>query len=251
MDFKRQHVRKNHLTPCSQCATPVNIQASKCPHCTSDIADHTRRVREELRRLRDVTAELYEIHKKEIELLQQEASETPVWERIRNFCGDPRLLQDMKVVFPFLVCVFTVAFFLKGNSSGLVFLLGTLGCGAVAYALFRKWSLSRYVTLDLYRAVLVFGLVLILSSASFDSVGFWPDFSIVTGASASSRGSVVVQSATANIRRAPGADSEIVTTVRQGERLKVLDRRDSWQRVRTDSGQTGWIHSRLVSASGS
>jgi hypothetical protein len=251
MEFKKQHVRRNHLTPCSQCATPVSIQASKCPHCTSDIAPHTRHVREELQRLKEITAELYEIHKKELELLRQEASETPLRERVRIFCTDPRLLQDMKIVLPFLIGVFTVVFFLKGNSSGLVFLLGTLGCGFVAYSLFQKWGLNRFVTLDLYRAVLVFGLVVVLSGASFDSAAFWPDFSFVTGASASPRGSVVVQSVSANIRRAPSAESEIVTTARNGEKLKVLEKRDSWYRVRTGSGQAGWVYAPLVGASGS
>jgi hypothetical protein len=245
MDFKKQHVRKNHLTPCPQCATPVNIQAVKCPHCTSEISKHTRQVREELRRLKEVTAELYEIHKKEIELLQQEATETPFWERIRSFFSDPRLLQDMKIVLPFLICLFTVVFFLKDKSSGLVFLLGSLGSGFVAYSLFKKWNLSKYVTIDLYRTALVFGLLLILSNTSFDSTGFWPDFSGVGGTS-SSRGSVVVQSSTANIRQAASADSDVVTMVRSGEKLKVLEKRDSWYRVRTESGQSGWIYAPLV-----
>ncbi len=60
LDFKKQHIKKNDLTPCPQCATLVNINANKCPQCTSEISEHTKHVREQLDRLTQVTAQLHE-----------------------------------------------------------------------------------------------------------------------------------------------------------------------------------------------
>ena len=245
MDFKREHVTKNDLTPCPQCATPVNIRAVKCPQCTSDIARHTQNVRDELQKLEKVTAELNEIHLKEMELFQQEAGQTPVWERLRSFFSEPRLLQDMKIVLPILIGLFTVVIFLRENASGLVFLLGSMMSGFAVYSLFKKWQLNKYMTVDLYRTTLIFGLVLVLSGISFDSEKFWPDLS-ASAKSGSSKGSVVVKRPVANIRQEPTTDSPIITTAHNGEKLKLLERRGAWYRVKTQSGQSGWVYSSLV-----
>lgn len=240
MEFKKQNIRKNDLTPCPQCATLVKIQAVKCPQCTSDISDHTSRVREELGNLEKVTAELSELHKKEQELFQKEAGEKPFWERIRGFCGDPHFLQDMKIVLPFLILLFGLILFLKNQASGLVFLGGSLGACFVVYFLFEKWSLKKFVTLDLYRTVLLGGLLVILSSATLDSANFWPEFSLLEN------DVVRVVSTSANIRETPSTSSGIVTTVHSGERLSVLESQGSWFRVRTKDGDTGWVFSNLV-----
>ena len=77
LEFKKQNIKKNDLTPCPQCATLVNINANKCPQCTSDISKHTQTVREQLDRLNQVTAQLHELHKREMEVYQQEAGSKP------------------------------------------------------------------------------------------------------------------------------------------------------------------------------
>ena len=248
MDFKRQNVRKKDLTPCPQCATPVSIQAVKCPQCTSIISKHTHMVQNELQRLEVVTAELNEIHQKEMELIQEGAATTPMWERMRDFFAEPRVLQDMKLVVPFLIGLFTVTIYLREHASGLVFLLGSVFGGFAVYSLFKKWQLSKYMTIDLYRATVLFGLILVVSGISFDSDSFWPDLS-ASGISKSSKGSAIVQSATANIRQEPSTTAPIVTTVNKGEKLKVVDEKGAWYKVRTMSGSTGWVYSRLVTKS--
>ncbi len=242
LDFKSQNVKNKDQTSCPQCATLVNIRANKCPQCTSDISEHTQVVREVLEKLEQVTDELGRSHRKETELIQQQAGQLPLLQRLHQSFTEARFLQDMKVVLPFLVGLFAAVFFLKQNSSGLVFLLGSAAGAFAVYFLFNKWGLRKYVTLDLYRAVLICGVVLILSSAQFDSANFWPQMSIADSGS----GSVVVQSQTANIRREPTTQSGVVTKAHSGEKLKVLGKQDSWYKVETESGSTGWVFAKLV-----
>jgi len=243
MDFKSQHVKNNNQTPCPQCATLVSIQANKCPQCTSDIADHTQLVREELQRLTEVTEELYELHQKEMELLHQEAGQKPLWQRLKEHFSEPRFLQDMKIVLPFMIGLFAVVIFLKENASDLVFLLGSVIGAFVVYFLFNKWDLRKYVTLDLYRAVLLLGVIIVLSSTPFDSTTFWPETSVLN---ASKARRVAVQGSTVNIRQAPTTKSNVVTRAHKGDKLKVLEERDSWYQVETESGSTGWVYANLV-----
>ena len=243
MEFRKQHVTKNDLTPCPQCATMVKIQAVKCPQCTSDISEHTQKIREELQKLAEVTTELNELHKKEMELFQKEAGEKPIWERIRDFFSEPALIQDMKIVLPFLIGLFALVLFLKNNVSGLVFLLGTLGGGFAVYFLFEKWKVIKFVTVDLYRTVLLGGMLVILSSATLDSANFWPNVSVLPEIK---NNIVAVKSPSANIRQAPNTNSNVLTAVPSGENLTVLEKKDSWYKVRTESGVTGWVYSNLV-----
>ena len=243
MDFRKQHVTKNDLTPCPQCATLVKIQAVKCPQCTSDISGHTQKIREELQKLSEVTAELNELHKKEMELFKKEAGEKPIWNRIRDFFSEPALIQDMKIVLPFLIGLFALILFLRNHASGLVFLLGSIASGFAVYFLFEKWKLIKYVAVDLYRTVLLGGMLVILSSATLDSANFWPSVSIFPEITDKI---VNVNSSSANIRQAPNTNSKVLMTVTSGEKLTVLEKKDSWYEVRTESGLTGWVYSNLV-----
>ncbi|WP_029215535.1 SH3 domain-containing protein [Kallotenue papyrolyticum] len=53
----------------------------------------------------------------------------------------------------------------------------------------------------------------------------------------------------ANLRSGPGTSYERIGKLRQGQTVKLLGRNGDWFKVETSSGQTGWIHSELVSAS--
>ncbi len=242
MEFKSQNVRNKDQTSCPQCATLVSIQANKCPQCTSDISQHTQVVREVIQKLAEVTDELGRLHHQETELIQQQAGQMQLSKSLHQSFSETRYLQDMKVVLPFLIGLFAGVFFLKQNSSGLFFLLGSAAGAFAVYFLFNQWGLRKYVSLDLYRAVLFCGIVVILSSAQFDAANFWPQTSVADSGS----GSVVVQSQTANIRQEPTTKSGVVTQAHSGEKLKVLGKQDSWYRVETESGSTGWIFANLV-----
>ncbi len=121
LDFKKQNIKKNDLTPCPQCATLININANKCPQCTSDISKHTKTVREQLDRLNQVTAQLHELHKREMEVYQQEAGSKPFWERVGDFFTEPQLLQDLKIVLPFLIGFLYWFYFWEAKSADLFF----------------------------------------------------------------------------------------------------------------------------------
>lgn len=58
MHFKAQNVHKGVLTPCPACTTLVKIRANHCPNCESNIAANNALVREHLRRIDEIRAEL-------------------------------------------------------------------------------------------------------------------------------------------------------------------------------------------------
>jgi uncharacterized protein YgiM (DUF1202 family) len=58
---------------------------------------------------------------------------------------------------------------------------------------------------------------------------------------------VVVATTTLRVRAQASADSEQVATVQAGTRLPVLDRERSWIKVRTPSGDVGYVYAPLIS----
>jgi curli biogenesis system outer membrane secretion channel CsgG len=52
---------------------------------------------------------------------------------------------------------------------------------------------------------------------------------------------VTVKPASLNVRTGPGTNYAIVTGIRGGDRLSVLEQSGGWIRVRTDSGKEGWV----------
>ena len=238
MDFKREHI-KNDETPCPQCATPVSIRAAKCPHCTSDISQHTSKVRAELARLKEVTEELDELHHQEVELLKHEAGQRPIWKRIETFLSDPKFVLDLKLVLPFLIGFFGLAIYASTALSGSMFLLTALGGGFVVLLLFNKWGLKKYVTIDFYRGVVIAGLFVLITNTTFTTSTFWPTMSVISQ-------TVMVNSEKANIRQSPDTTSPIVAQSSRGDVLVVVEKRNPWYRVKTSSGAVGWVHSSLL-----
>jgi uncharacterized protein YgiM (DUF1202 family) len=64
-------------------------------------------------------------------------------------------------------------------------------------------------------------------------------------------GTVRVTAATLNVRSEPSTGGEIVAQVKKGEHLSLLATRGEWSNVRLQSGATGWVATKLVSAEGS
>lgn len=56
----------------------------------------------------------------------------------------------------------------------------------------------------------------------------------------------VVDASVVNLRRGPGTEYSVVSTVKRGERLKALAKRGEWIRVERSDGVKCWIHSDLV-----
>jgi hypothetical protein len=236
VEFKKDRVKRNNQTPCPACATYVHINANKCPHCTSDIAANNALVRESLRQLEEITAELESMHEQHMERLHG-APRRPFSERFKSFFSDAQTREDMKIVVPalFLFFVAVATFRILGNQT--LFWSVAVAGGVIAYSLLNKFNVKRIVTIDLYRSVLVFGLLALMASAVAQPGSFW------TGPGKST---VEVRRSTINIRSSNTTQSSVIATAHQGDKLKVLERKDDWYRIKTSDGQTGWVYAPLV-----
>ncbi len=145
--------------------------------------------------------------------------------------------EDLKIILPSFLLFFVLIAALRVVGNGPLLWGVTLPGAFIVYFLLKKSNLRRYVTIDLYRAALVVGLILVMSGAVTGSLSGWPDMSFNT---------VEVQRPVANIRESATTDSRVVTTANQGDKLKVIDRQGSWYNVKTKDGQTGWVYSSLV-----
>ncbi len=236
LDFKKSNVRGRDRTPCPACATPVDMNANKCPHCASEIADHTKNVRHQLSALDHITAELDKLHSSYIECREEEAAMQPLVERVRRAISGPQATAGIKIVLPSFLLFFAFVATLRIIGNGLLFWAGSIAAGVVAYSVLKKSTYRYYVTVDLYRAVLIIGLVIMMSGAISAPQSGWSFFSTDR---------VEVVSPLANIRASATTDSRVVTTASQGEKLTFLEKQGSWYQVRKN-GQTGWIHASLV-----
>lgn len=236
LDFKKGNVRGRNRTPCPACATPIDINANKCPHCASEIADHTKNVRRKLTALDQITAELDKLHSSYIECREEEAAMQPLAERVRRVISAPQAAAGIKTVLPSFLLFFAFVATLRILGSGLLFWAGSIAGGVVAYSVLKKSTYRYYVTVDLYRAALIVGLVIMMSGAISAPGPGW-SFSFADR--------VEVVQPLANIRESATTDSDVVITATQGEKLKIVERQGSWYRVEKN-GRTGWIHSSLV-----
>lgn len=236
LDFKKGNVRGRNRTPCPACATPVDINANKCPHCASEIVDHTRNVREQLAALDRITAELDKLHRSYVECREEEAAMQPLVERVRRAISGPRATEGFKILLPSFLLFFAFVATLRIIGNSLLLWAGAIAGGVVAYSLLKKSTYRYYVTVDLYRTILIVGLVIMMSGAIPAPQSGW---SLFPGSR------VEVVSTLANIRESATTESRVVVTASQGDKLTVLEKQGSWYKVKKD-GQAGWIHTSLV-----
>lgn len=59
-------------------------------------------------------------------------------------------------------------------------------------------------------------------------------------------GTVRVTASALNVRRDASTDADVVVQVKRGERLSLLAADESWMKVRTANGDTGWVAARFV-----
>jgi len=237
LDFKKSSVRGRNRTPCPECATPVDINANKCPQCASDIAEHTANVRQHLAELNEITTELDQLHNRYMEYREEEAAMQPLREKVRRMISGPQMAAGFKTVLPSFLLFFAFIATLRIIGNGPLFWAGSLAAGFVAYSLLKKSAFRYYVTVDLYRAALVVGLVVMMSGAASVPLSGWSMFSTDR---------VEVVRPVANIRESATTDSRIVATANDGDKLTVLEKRGDWYKVKTGDGQTGWVYSSLV-----
>jgi Bacterial SH3 domain len=248
LQFKREKIRKGNMTPCPECATLISVNANKCPHCTSNITDQNQKIRSELNKLNELSVQLYDLHKRQMELYRHQAEQKPFWQKSKELFTDPQVVQDLKVLLPTLISFFALLLFLRSIASGPVFWLVSVGGTVLVAALLKKWNVRKYLTIDLYRSVLVIVTAAILVASLDSTRRFWPEMPLAgnTTEAVASAANIRVVASGANIRAEPNTQANVVTTVNQGEDLRVLQENGSWYRVSTESGQTGWVHASLV-----
>jgi hypothetical protein len=158
------------------------------------------------------------------------------WDRVKGLFMGPRTGEQLKIVLPSFLLFFGLITALRIIGNGPLFWSAAIAGGVIAYYLLTKSNFRRYVTVDLYRAALIVGLIVVMNSA----VGPW------SGSRDVSSKSVEVQRPVANIRESATTDSRIVTTASQGDKLTVLDQEGAWYNIKTKDGQTGWVYASLV-----
>jgi len=237
LDFKRANVKGRNRTPCPECATVVDVNANKCPQCASEIAEHTENVRQHLAELEEIKTELDQLHVRFMEYREEEASMQPMLERCRRMFSGPQMATGLKTVLPAFLVFFAFLTVLRLSGNGLLFWVGLAGGGVVAYSLLKMSSYKHYVTVELYRGILVVGAIVMMTGSVAIPM---PDWSGLT------RDRVEVIRPTANIRASASTESSVVSTASQGEKLTVVERQGSWIQVKTESGDTGWIYASLV-----
>jgi hypothetical protein len=84
LDFKKENVREKDLTPCPACTIPVRFDVDRCPHCESNIAAHNALVRESLRRLDEITAEIDREHDRLVDTTHEDTGPS-LGRRLKNF----------------------------------------------------------------------------------------------------------------------------------------------------------------------
>lgn len=240
LDFRKSSVKGRNRTPCPECATPVDINANRCPHCASDIAKHTVNVREHLAELDEITAELDQLHDRYMEYREEEAAMQPLREKLRRVISGPQMAAGFKTVLPSFLLFFAFIATLRIIGHGPLFWAGSLAAAFVAYSLLKKSAFKHYITVDLYRTVLIVGFIIMMSGAASAPLSGWSMFSAV------SADRVEVVRPVANIRESATTDSRIVTTAIIGDELTVLERSGAWYKIKTGDGQTGWVYSSLV-----
>ncbi|MCH7548617.1 MAG: SH3 domain-containing protein [Candidatus Krumholzibacteriota bacterium] len=239
LDFKKHNVKGRNKTPCPECATHVGINANKCPQCASDIADHTSNVRARLAQLDKITTELDQLHSKYMEYRGEEAAMQPIVERVRRIISAPQMAAGIKTVLPSFLLFFAFIATLRIIGNGPLFWAGSLAGGFVAYSLLKKSAFKYYVTVELYRAALIVGLIVMMSGAAAAPLSGW-------SMSMFSTNRVEVVRPVVNVRESATTDSRIVATANNGDKLTVIEKRGAWYNVKTSDGQTGWVHSSLV-----
>ena len=235
-EFKSQKVKKNNKTQCPACATLVHIDASLCPHCNTDIAANNALVRESLRRLDEINAQLGPV-RRHTWTSRVTRLFWPATKKIQGFIVDPTRRDDLRILIPSLLVFFALVIALRATGNTMLFWSVSIVGAVAAYLLLGRSRTRRFVTLDFYRLALVVGTALIMTTAMVRPTSF-------SGGTA--RASVIVEPAVVNIRNSATIDSRIVTTVRKGDKLEVIEREDLWYKVKTPDGKTGYVFSRLV-----
>jgi hypothetical protein len=90
LELTKHKINKESLTPCPACNVLVHVKLNKCPHCDSFIAPNNALMRESMRRLLEIQAELDREHLDRVEKIQKQSGKKTLGERIKYLFSSPR-----------------------------------------------------------------------------------------------------------------------------------------------------------------
>lgn len=85
LQLTKNKVNRDGTTPCPGCNILVSLRANHCPHCESNIAAHNALMRESIRRLDEIRAELDGRHGKLLKDRRDESEKTTFGQRLKRF----------------------------------------------------------------------------------------------------------------------------------------------------------------------
>lgn len=85
LEIIKKKVDRTNMTPCASCSILVPITSNECPHCNSNIAPHNALMRESLRRITEIRAELDGDHRKHLETQSRREANVGFFGRIKRF----------------------------------------------------------------------------------------------------------------------------------------------------------------------
>jgi len=90
VEITKGKLKRDNQTPCPACTLLVDIKTNTCPHCDSFIAANNALMRESLRRLNEIRAEIDGDHRERVARLDTEPAKPPLGERIKRFFSGSR-----------------------------------------------------------------------------------------------------------------------------------------------------------------
>jgi len=235
LDFKAENVHAGDLTPCPHCGARVPIESVECVQCDKDISDHVKIVKDYMERLDAVSNRLYELNDAQAE---ENGPETPSrWTRVKSSMPTPRMREHLSTVIPAFLLFFSLIVVLRVTSHGALFWAVAIAGGAVGHMMLRKSRIKKRVGVDLYRSILVIGVMLALTTALVQPMPFWPADEVTA---------LTVASEVANLRQAPSTNADIIMKLERGAALTVVSRVGAWYEVTTADDKPGWVYSGLV-----
>ncbi len=91
LEITKHKINKDNLTPCPACNVLVHVKLNKCPHCESFIAANNALMRESMRRLAEIQAELDREHLGCVERIRKESGKLSLGERIKSLFSPRRI----------------------------------------------------------------------------------------------------------------------------------------------------------------
>ena len=111
VELTKNKVNRDNLTPCPSCTILVHINENHCPHCNSNIAAENALMRESLRRLAEIQAQLDGQHEDHVKRRADQSKKPSFGRRVKHFFsgeeppaetkppvsapGGPRILENL------------------------------------------------------------------------------------------------------------------------------------------------------------